>query len=503
MESTYDKDSILHQSLPQASSASAQNNIDAVAARNFNSPLAPVIGGQVDYGHLPLEQLPPSDINRIADEPDEPSDEEDRFLELTPLDRVRELLRGAVLLKVNRGTKKAAQTGWQKLTVADMTEAYFATFGCSNIAVVVGSASGGLCSIDVDSDEDLANFLELNPKLRGTLTTRRVRGANLWLPSKGPQKLHKIQSSTGESWGEWRDVGGYTLIQGEAMDPKKGETIPTAYQIVVDAPPIDIAFDEIVWPSHLRLPWIATSGAQHESPPANDHHIPPQPDDDAPIILPSGRISITECADKLFRRIAPTETMFMRGGAIMERETQDDGSVSLSLVKPSAFRSRIEGFGQLLAWRIGARGAEVLKPTTCPEETAKALMETLEARQFMPRISTVVNCPVALEVDDGLVILGKGYHHDNGGILVIRGDLPPEVPICEAVEALGGLLAQFDFQTPGDRSRALASLIAPGLSSAISSRASCRPMWLRPTGHRAARRIGNGLDARFTTRLRC
>ena len=147
----------------------------------------------------------------------------------------------------------------------------------------------------------------------------------------------------------------------------------------------------------------------------------------------------------------------------MEREVQEDGLIGLAVVRPSAFRSRIEGIGSLFSWRVGARGVEVLKPTICPEETASALMETLEARQFLPRISTVVNCPVALEVDDGLVILAKGYHADNGGILVIRGDLPQEVAICEAVDALEGLLAEFDFQTPGDRSRALAGLISPAL----------------------------------------
>lgn len=147
----------------------------------------------------------------------------------------------------------------------------------------------------------------------------------------------------------------------------------------------------------------------------------------------------------------------------MERATEDDGTISLAVVKPPAFRSRIEGFGLLFAWRSGNQGVEVLKPTTCPEETANALMETKEAREHLPRISSVVNCPIALETEAGLTILGQGYHHENGGVLVIDGQLPLEVPISEAVDALSGLLAEFDFQTPGDRSRALASLITPAL----------------------------------------
>jgi hypothetical protein len=461
MNSTIEN-SILKPNSAQAPSAAKLEALHSEVARNLKSPFAPSIGGLIDNCRLSVEQLPPWDINRASAEPLEPDDAGIDPLEQTPLDLVRELLPGAVLLKVMRGTKRASGAGWRDLTLADMTESYFATFGSSNIAVVVGSASSGICSIDVDNDDDLVAFLDLNPRLREALQTRRVRGGNIWLrPTNGPKKLHKIKAAAGNCWGEWRADGGYTMIQGEAIDARKGETTPTTYQIVVHAPPLDINFDEIVWPSDLRLPWIATPVAQ--SHPANYAPIIPQADDGAPIILPGGKISITECADKLFRRIAPAETMFMRGGAIMERETHDDGSIGLAVLKPSAFRSRIEGFGQLLAWRTGARGAEVLKPTTCPEETAKALMEALEARQLLPRISTVVNCPVALEVSDGLTILGKGYHPDNGGILVINGDSPPEVPICEAVETLGSLIAEFDFQTPGDRSRALASLIAPAL----------------------------------------
>lgn len=41
--------------------------------------------------------------------------------------------------------------------------------------------------------------------------------------------------------------------------------------------------------------------------------------------------------------------------------------------------------------------------------------------------------------------------------------MPPRVPLEEAVETLLGLLKDFDFSTPGDRSRAIASFVAPAL----------------------------------------
>lgn len=181
------------------------------------------------------------------------------------------------------------------------------------------------------------------------------------------------------------------------------------------------------------------------------------------IILPGGKISISVCAAQLFQLIAPSRTLFQRGGALVEQARQDDGRIYLSVIHPPAFRSRIEVFGQLFVWRVGAHGGAVLKPTTCPEETAKALMATKEASEHLPRVSNVVSCPVALEAGGSLVIIGKGYHSANGGIIVTHGETPPEIEIGEATSALAGLLAEFDFQSPGDRSRALASLISPAL----------------------------------------
>lgn len=80
-----------------------------------------------------------------------------------------------------------------------MSPAYRALFdGERNIAVYLGKASGGLCAIDFDADEDLAAFLAVNPKLRGTLQTRGSRGGMLWLrisPTLNPQPSHHGCSS--------------------------------------------------------------------------------------------------------------------------------------------------------------------------------------------------------------------------------------------------------------------------------------------------------------------
>ena len=58
-------------------------------------------------------------------------------------------------------------------------------------------------------------------------------------------KSCKLKTRSGEDWGEWRADGNQTVIYGEAIDRKKGETKPTAYKIINRVKPIELAFDEI------------------------------------------------------------------------------------------------------------------------------------------------------------------------------------------------------------------------------------------------------------------
>ena len=45
------------------------------------------------------------------------------------------------------------------------------------------------------------------------------------------------------------------MIYGSAIDAKKGETELTDYKVIADFPVIQVAFDEILWPHDITLPW--------------------------------------------------------------------------------------------------------------------------------------------------------------------------------------------------------------------------------------------------------
>jgi hypothetical protein len=180
------------------------------------------------------------------------------------------------------------------------------------------------------------------------------------------------------------------------------------------------------------------------------------------VVLPSGTVTITECATQLFKLIAPTQKLFMRGGAVVGLVKRDDGLLALDVLRPASARSLFEKFGRLFAWRVGGETGPVLKPTTCPHEMADALLQSEEAGGFLPRVNGLINCPFMREVEGQLVVAGPGY--DPGSLMLVTGGkTPPIVPLDEAVKALLDLLTEFDFQTEGDKARAVASIIGPAL----------------------------------------
>ncbi len=181
------------------------------------------------------------------------------------------------------------------------------------------------------------------------------------------------------------------------------------------------------------------------------------------MVLPSQAVTISESARAIFTRIEPTRSLFWRGGALVEC-VEADGITSLAPVKPDGFRSRVERVGPLMAWRSDRDGEPTLSPAIMSADTAKAIMATVEAREILPPIASVLRCPFMIETSTGEVaILGGGYHPENGGTFVMQGDIPPRVPIDEAVKSLHWLIEEVDFQSPGDKARALAGFITPAL----------------------------------------
>ncbi len=150
------------------------------------------------------------------------------------------------LIPCHWGTKLAS-IKWKQLGVEVMSDPnHLRRLESGNIAVKLGHASGGLCSIDIDDDNQFEAFLELNPSLKDSLITKGERGANIWVyidgeypPSKntGPHSSWKI---------EWRAEGNYTIISG--MHPKG-----CSYRFLNETPPLTVSLEDINWPEASGL----------------------------------------------------------------------------------------------------------------------------------------------------------------------------------------------------------------------------------------------------------
>ncbi len=164
------------------------------------------------------------------------------------LARLRSLLGDAAVFLACDG-KKPIPKKWQKLTPADMTQNYLAKLAGHNIGVVLGSASNGICSIDLDCDDDVEPFLALNPALRDTLRTRGSRGCNVWIRVLGtyPDSA-KLKRTDGSPWGEWRANGNQTVIHGQHPSGSN-------YQMLSKQPVMEVVFADIRWPENIKQQW--------------------------------------------------------------------------------------------------------------------------------------------------------------------------------------------------------------------------------------------------------
>ena len=166
----------------------------------------------------------------------------------SPLDRFVALLGDDVFfVPCRRGTKKPLVTYVERAAESTKTAAYRALFqgGQTNIAVYLGQASGGLCTIDLDADEDLAAFLAVNPKLMETTQSRGSRGGMLWMRIIGdfPESCNPEHRHF-----EWRANKRLSTIYGR--HPKGMD-----YTLVRDTKPVALPFTELVWPDGWELPW--------------------------------------------------------------------------------------------------------------------------------------------------------------------------------------------------------------------------------------------------------
>ena len=164
---------------------------------------------------------------------------------------------------------------------------------------------------------------------------------------------------------------------------------------------------------------------------------PPDPLQDC-IILPSGPVGLYKSAERVFTILARSDELFLRGDRVFELVESDNGLLRLNVISEQTFRSRIERYGKVVAWRAGPHGGWLLKEDArCSLDNATVWLAS-DAKNILPLIAAVHGCPIITETENGIEVLGKGYHKECGGRLVTGGAMPKQTELKEAVRRLIG-----------------------------------------------------------------
>lgn len=211
-----------------------------------------------------------------------------------------------------------------------------------------------------------------------------------------------------------------------------------------------------------KQPAAAVDGVAGIDPQAAQEFLtkPKQEPDKPTVIVPGGEITITKSAEKLFKAVAPTKKLFNRGGVMVEI-AQDQNGHCLQIVDAVAAQSRFENHVEFVK-RTGKEKLEV--PTVISEATAEQYLKSEAFHKLMPKINGIVQCPMLIEKDGKLHLVNNGYDETTGYLVINARPVKEEgMSLDIALQLLKHLVDNYEFMTPGDRSRALASIITPAL----------------------------------------
>jgi P4 family phage/plasmid primase-like protien len=171
-----------------------------------------------------------------------------------------DLLGDAVLLPIDKGSKRPLFAGWQKTTFdasrAKESQAELAerVADGGNIGVLLGEASDRLVAIDLDTDEDAREFFALNPWLNKTLLSRGARGCQFWIrltdfaehARSGDWKHTDKHDDNGEplTFAEWRSNGRQSVVFGKHPSGNN-------YERPWPNKPSEVLYADIKWPDNV------------------------------------------------------------------------------------------------------------------------------------------------------------------------------------------------------------------------------------------------------------
>lgn len=185
------------------------------------------------------------------------------------------------------------------------------------------------------------------------------------------------------------------------------------------------------------------------------------------VILPSvgpqdDTVTVGHTAESMCAVLSAKGNFYTRGGAVHEyREMNGDGFLFPTTAPELC--ARFPDHFDLYVWRQHKDGPQLRPDATISMEIGKQLLASTPLRDRLRPINRILRQPGLVRRNGNLETLHPGYNPENGGTIVVKKEEIPLIAYEIACSELKALIEDFDFHTPSDRSRALATMLTPAL----------------------------------------
>ena len=173
-----------------------------------------------------------------------------------------------------------------------------------------------------------------------------------------------------------------------------------------------------------------------------------------------------ECAEECVKLIKKSKRAFRHGKVLKElREDTETGEKELVEIDAAAFPSRMSELAVTVRYYL-FKGQWYSHQKRMSKYKAEILLKTLALLTKVLPVALLVPCPMLIEDEAGtLRMLGPGYHHRRGGIIVTKNKTAHSgIPLETAKKELCHLADDTLFASAHDGWRDFASLLTPALA---------------------------------------
>lgn len=185
------------------------------------------------------------------------------------------------------------------------------------------------------------------------------------------------------------------------------------------------------------------------------------------VCLPGNGVTLTDTAEAMatvYRNESnPEKRLYNRGGAACCIDKDRNGTLMLTALSAKRACSEFEQVA-ILGKQKKSKGGESIntfEPDVCSTDTASKVLIARSFLDNLPQINLETSVPVILQGKNNQCRIINSYDEASG---IFPTGIPVEdIPLADAVQLLQEAISDFNFQSKGDKSRAIAALLTPAL----------------------------------------